>query len=621
MNALPPVAVLRWSLWTGLVALLATPLFAAPTKSDAPAADAAPIELPKFVVTDSRILPPPEQWRYAAFPGFEVLTNATDRSTQRLVREFRMFQTAVSTIWPIALPKSAVPTTLILCGRRNAFDAFMPAGDQRPDRGMASLFLTNKEESAIIIDLQASVINLATLDSTDTSTPAPTDDGSASAPGFATEFRVDHYRQLQREYIHFLIGRSEPRPPAWLEEGLAQMFMAMQFDRKSITFAKVDDPNKVSIEAANAADQAAADAAAGVSFQSSPTGTPQEDRDFNAVLATGHIMGLQQMFDVKSDSDVARNPLGSRWAKQCYAFVHYCLYSNDAKQLQRPFFAFVDRTMKEAPTEDIFKECFKMSYNEMAVRLRGYSQFTAYNYQEFTAKKGQSMPDPEPLELRDATESEVGRIKGEALIIAGHAETARLALIAPYIRGERDPQLLACLGMYERTAGHDDRARKFLEAAAKANIVRPRAYLELARLRYAEALAAPAGANGRFDADQLAGILRPLFTARMQPPSMSEVYQLIATAWTQSAVPPTNDQIAVLGEGIRIFPRNSELVYRSAALCVQLSRNDTARDLIDLGLKFSRDAATRDRFTQLQAKLPPAPPPVAPPAPASTPAK
>ena len=31
------------------------------------------IELPKFEVTDSRLLPQPEKWHYAEIPGFEVL--------------------------------------------------------------------------------------------------------------------------------------------------------------------------------------------------------------------------------------------------------------------------------------------------------------------------------------------------------------------------------------------------------------------------------------------------------------------------------------------------------------------------------------------------------------------
>jgi hypothetical protein len=41
------------------------------------------VELPKFVVTDNRDLPPPEKWQYATIPGFEVLTNASERATQQ----------------------------------------------------------------------------------------------------------------------------------------------------------------------------------------------------------------------------------------------------------------------------------------------------------------------------------------------------------------------------------------------------------------------------------------------------------------------------------------------------------------------------------------------------------
>ena len=95
MNSVRPAVALRPLFLTGLLALFGMPLFAAPDKP-ADISDEAPIELPKFIVTDSQIFPPPEAWRYAKFPGFEVLTNASDRSTQRLVREFRLFQNAVS---------------------------------------------------------------------------------------------------------------------------------------------------------------------------------------------------------------------------------------------------------------------------------------------------------------------------------------------------------------------------------------------------------------------------------------------------------------------------------------------------------------------------------------------
>ena len=46
---------------------------AAPAAVSTAVAEQPIIELPKFEVTDSRVLPAPEKWRYAAIPGFEVL--------------------------------------------------------------------------------------------------------------------------------------------------------------------------------------------------------------------------------------------------------------------------------------------------------------------------------------------------------------------------------------------------------------------------------------------------------------------------------------------------------------------------------------------------------------------
>ena len=590
------------------LALICLPLVAARSEP-AGALNETPVELPKFFVTDSRILPPPEPWQYAAFPGYEVLSNASDRSTQRLVRDLRLFQTAVSAIWPLAQVRRAVPTTLILCGRRNAFDAFVPAGSDRPDLGLASLFLTDREQSAIIVDLQASTLNISTL-------AAP--GGGATDAGVDSDFGfpVDHYRQLQREYIHFILGRSNPRPPAWLDEGLAQMFMAMEFDRKTIVFARVEVPGAPTSQ--NASDTSGTEpvqpTGSGLppTVRTAPIGpqggsTSREDGGFNTALQRTALMPLQEMFDVKPDSDVARKSIGSRWAKQCYAWVHYCLYSTESTTLRKSLLAFVARTSKEPPTETVFKECFGQSYEDMLRRLRSYIEFTAYKSLEFRVK-GEGLPEPEPLALRGATQSEVGRIKGEAMIMAGRGDQARDALIAPYIRDEHDPRLLASLGLHELSAGRNERARTLLEAAAKANVLRPSAYLALARLRLTEALAQPAGAAGKLSAGQVAKVLEPLNIARVQPPSMPEVYLLVAEAWAKCDAAPTEEQFGALAEGIAVFPHNSELVYQCAALSLQLGRIPTAADLIDLGLKGSRDDATRVRFEELQSRLPPLPP-------------
>jgi hypothetical protein len=569
----------------GPLALLAVAAFAAED-----VAKDAPISLPVFTVTDSRELPPPEAWRHVKIPNFEILSNASDRETQRLLRSFQQFNEAIGVVWPALIGRSPTPTTLILCGRGGKFDAFVPVkADGGPSVGLASLFLRNAERSTIIVDLQTRELGLAGLEGA----------GGVENNGF---IEVDSYKQLYREYVHSLLSREQPRMAAWLEEGLAQLLMSMKFSPTLIEFAKLEDPNAVSISQANAATLNSA--AAGDDAGAVPLAAAAEDRDFNAALARSYLMPLQEMFAVTHDSPVARNPIGSKWAKQATAFVHMCLYQT-GKRHQKGFVTFITRSAREPVTEALFQECFGKSYRDMLIELRGYLDFTNYTSLGWSAKKGEGFPDPAPLALRDATESEVGRIKGEALLLAEKPEAARAALIAPYTRGERDPQLLAALGLYERAAGRDDRAAKFLEAATAAKVVRPLAYLELARVRFAAAKAQPGGADGKLSPTQTNAIVGPLLVARTQPPSTSELYELVAESYVRSEAAPKAETLAVLVEGVQLYPRRLGLVYQTAVLCLYGGEVNNAALLIEHGLRYAPTGAPQARFAALRESLPP----------------
>lgn len=563
------------------------------------------VELPKFVVTDSRELPKPEAWRHATMPDFEVLTNASDKATQRLLRDFDMFRQALGHVWP--LPARGGPATaLIICGKGGKFNAFVPKGKAVVDAGLASLFLKQGDRSAIIIDLQATTLNVLNVDDSQDAATG-TDSGLIS---------VEHDKQLYREYVHFLLSRSEPRLPAWLEEGLAQIIMRMKFDRKWIEFAKLEDPNTVSSQAAFTAEFNAAAAAEEGGGGVTLAGAPAEDRDFNTALRRRALVPLDKFFAIGHDSPEALNPLGNnRWAKQAYAFVHMCLYGYHGKY-QKQFGVFMQRAARQPVTEAMFKECFNMTYKNMLLEIRSYCEFTVYQHKEYRSKQDVIIPPP-PLALRDATQSEIGRIKGETLMLGGHGGAARSELIAPYIRGERDPDLLASLGLHERVTGEAERARKFLEAAVAAKVVRPEAYLELARYRYADALARPAGANGIFSAAQAAGVLDLLLIARKQPPPHPATYDLMADTWTRSPATPKREDISAMVDGVRMYPGRLKLAYQVAALSADAGLPDVAHSLADHGLKYAPDAASRAKFETLKNGFPPEPPaplPAAPPA-------
>jgi hypothetical protein len=164
---------------------------------------------------------------------------------------------------------------------------------------------------------------------------------------------------------------------------------------------------------------------------------------------------------------------------------------------------------------------------------------------------------------------------------------------------------LAALGLYERAAGRDDRAAKFLEAATTVKVVRPLAYLELARLRFAAAKAQPGGADGKFSPTQTGAIVGPLLVARTQPPLMSELYELVAETYVRSETAPKAETLAVLVEGVQLYPRRLGLVYQTAVLCLSGGEVNNAALLIEHGLRYARAGPPLAGFAALGDLLPP----------------
>lgn len=560
--------------------------FAAPT----PPASEPALELPKITVTDHRPLPPPESWRYAKIPGIEILSGASDRETQKLLRDFQLFNTAIGVVWPALKTHRPLPMTFILCGP-GKFDAFKPTDDRKIDAGKASVLLRSPEQAAIVLNFAAKIIDLVPSQS-DVIVAPPSGQVTSDDPSTATDdpsatratMQMDYYRQLYHEYVRYLLSFNQPRLPAWLEEGLAQLLMGMRVEPKYIEFAKLEDPNLKDLP-----------------------GDGQRDYDFNRTLAQGGLMAMEEFFAVTRDSPEATNQFSSRWAKQAQGLVHMWLYG-EGRRYNKGFAQFVARSGREPVTEAMFKECFGMGYKDMLTAFRIYARDTAYQHQEFNARKGGGIPEPASLELRDATQAEVARIKGEAETLAGHADAAHDELLAAYIRGTIDAPLLAALGLNEKARGENGRARKFLEAAAKQNVVRPRAYLELANLRLADAQHVPSGiAPTPLSADQTKSVLQPLLIARQQPPPMAEVYELMADVWLHSVVAPAKPDLAAINQGVLIFQRRPLLLLHAAELNGKYGDPAEARTMAEFGIKLSRTPDARQAFEDVLASLPPAP--------------
>ncbi len=549
----------------------------------------APIELPAIVVTDSKLLPLPESWQYAKTGNFEILSNASVRKTKYVVRDLLEFTRAVSFVWPAIQPNNVQTPLLILCGANNSYTQFAPAENGPTTAGGASLSLRDKENAAIVIDLARSYLNIQNEDG-------------------ATQIEVDYTQQLHREYVHFLLSRIEQRPQPWLEEGLAQMLASMKYSSTLIEFAKLPDPNEVSvmqgmalrnnqIQTIASSDPSSADANTIPAFDPGP----DQDKAFNTALSRRGFIPLDKMFSVKRSSEEALNTIGGSWSKQCWLFVHLCLYGEN-QRYQKSFIKFIVRSEKEPITEALFKECFNMSYKDMLMVFRGYVQWTSYKSIEMRPKDGKN-PSTSDILIRDATDAEVGRMKGEALRMAGHPHEAHLALIAPYIRGAIDTDLIASIGLDELAAGDSTRAAKFLEKATLAKTSRARAYLELGKLRLKEAVVKPEGPNAKLSDRQLMRVLDPLFQGRSFLPAFPETYSLIAQAWNKASAIPAEANLRVVAKGLSVFPRNTELIYNTALLYSNNHPKAEVLKLVDYAINISQTDFDKQRFLALKNNL------------------
>ena len=526
------------------------------------------VELPSYVVTDSRVLPPPEAWRYASAPGFEFLSNLSASETEDRIRDFLLFHRAVDLVWPLIRINAQAPAAVVFCAGQAQFAEFAPVNAPSDLSATVSFALQNHEQAAIIVNLAAAA--------------AGAGDG-ASMARFAS-------RIIRGEYVHFLFSRIEPVPPRWLAQGLTRLFLKMDYSEDQIGFSGSADPSDFAARTSLAARMRAAPGRALSAWANDPA----------LVLGRQHgaLLPFAAFFGSAPTGSAAADNAGTAWDRQCYEFVHLGLFGANGRY-RKGLAELALAAMRGPITPADFQRCFQMSYPDFLTVLWAYTDFAGGVSLKFPAAAGGAAK----VALRAATDAEVGRIEGDALRLGGRIEAAHLALIAPYLRGARDPPLLAALGQEEAAAGHDERARRFLEAAVAANTTRARAYAELGRLRLAAGQRALMGPNGKLAPDQWAPVLSVLTTALRLRPPLPETYELLAQGWEESAVKPTREQLAPVIEGVERFADDLELVYRAAILLRDTDYPGSARQLADFGAGRATDALNRERFGTLRAAL------------------
>lgn len=534
------------------------------------------VELPPYLVEAPNI---PLPWQYAALPGVEVLSLCSDASTRLLLNHHFRLRNTLSVLLPEEFQVQLdLPITYVL------FEPSVQPGMARE---------LTKELDKHRAGMDNWVINgLSNYRFSD-------------RDAVAMFFIIDDLNfsrgrlTITPEFFRYLVSARTPTLPAWFVEGMCALYDNAILEsappgRSQSMSEVVDPPLPEGVMALRPV------------IWGSPGETEELRKD---PLKEVEFLPLAQLFaGPPKDGDAAQV---ARWQAQAAFFIRWALDGDGANPRRDALWRFVRETTAEPATEARFEACFGSGYEKTESILRDYLQVAIKRRCYLSTP---AVYEPPTAELRDASDAEIGRLKGrldrmEIPFVRHHCPEltpryiaqARQTLRRAYDKGDRDPRLLAELGLTECEAADDRAARPFLEAAVAAKVIHPRAYYELARLYFQDALA-DAG-EGRLSAGQAGRVLAPLASALRQKPVLAEGYELIAEVWLRTDGGLTPAQLDVLAVGLRRFPRDLRLRYSAALLNSLHGRPAEAKALAEKGLDFATDAKERQRFERLLAAL------------------
>lgn len=477
------------------------------------------VELPPFVVTKLVFGPP---WRYAEIPGYEILSQCSDTETYEIIAA--LWRGPQLVLPPAMQPHFSLPMTVVLFNQppTNTAGAPAPEFDHPTGRGGSKwvklIKRTLEDRRSYAINLWPESFERPTTYRFDTATP---------------------------------LGRRAPAAPAWLQAGLSgeqgvyrEGVYWMFRDKEKIVPAAVWHSVEERQRALTLIDIARKHLAHG-----------------GRGLAPSSVAGfLPPMSVLLEDGPPADAPAAARWSSAAALFVRWGLYGRNPADPGR-FWHFVERACAEPMSEALFRECFERSYADVHAELSWYLPIALKD--EGTAPADDILPVPR-VTLREATGTEIARLRGEwermeAAVLAPHfpdlarayREQAASTFNRAYLKGSRDPRLLASMGLLALDNGELTLAAQYLEQAVDDRVAGVRPYLEAARLRWA---AAVKDESGTVSPEILAGIISLLMTAEQQEPPQVAVYLLLAKAVAQSGA-VTPEQAAVLRRGLTFFPR------------------------------------------------------------------
>lgn len=539
-----------------------------------PAAREAAIELPPMMVEESISSVP---WLYVNVGGTEFLSRCSASTTRNLVEAWLAKMQLVRVLVPPEfLARMDVPSIFVLYTQdlkqtvSAEIQRELQAGDQRGNRVniAPSMRLSDRDMHASIAYIDETLFDASTM-------------------------------SVSGGHVRYLLNGRVPDLPRWLIDGIERLYRRSDFILEPITLQPLIW-HDLSESDALASDPA----------------RPRALLPANELFTTDASRAKESRHPRRREARAATQELFVRWA----------VASNSATR--ESLWKLAARAAKEPVTEELFEGIFGFGFSELRDRLSDYLPKAVTNTTRLDPGRQPPLPS---FEIERASPNEIARVRGEWERLAiGHVQRHLPQVREPYIAqarrtlrrafdaGDRDQRLLATMGLCEIDSGNEAAAKQYLEPAVLAGVVRPRAYHELARLRFDE-LRRGASPMQDFSYSELAPVLQPLQRALTQAPPLAEVFVLLALAWARCETSPNTAEFAELESGARLFGCRPDVAYPLALAFARHGRKAEAIAVLDATAGSVTDDATRTAITGLRADLSasqqqPPPPAVAAPA-------
>ncbi|MBI4622387.1 MAG: hypothetical protein HY736_04080 [Verrucomicrobia bacterium] len=532
--------------------------------ADTPAAAAAPVVLPPMMVEESISSVP---WLHVHAGGTEFLSRCSAYTTRQFVEAWLTKVQLLRVLVPEEFQaRMDVPAVCVLYGQdlkqtvsaeiqRELQAGEARNGDSPPGSRVniaPNMRLSDRDMHATIVYIDEAMFDGSNL-------------------------------SITAGHVRYILKGRVPDLPAWLVEGIERTYRRADF---------VLDP--ITLDPLVWHSQGESDALA-----SDPT-RPRALLPANELFVTDALRAVENQHPRRLETRASEQELFFRWA-----FV-------TGGPTREALWKFAVRAAEGPVTEEIFEASFGFGFSELRDRLSDYLPTAV----EETAwiDPGRLPPLPR-IEVERATPNQIARVRGEWERLAiGYVQRRLPQVREPYIAqarrtlrrafdaGDRDPRLLATMGLCEIDAGNEGGAREFLEPAIAAGVVRPRAYHEVARLRFAD-LRRGVPETKLFSFTELAPIFYPLRRALTQAPPLAEVFVLLAEAWARCEMAPAAAEFAELETGARLFARRPTVGFPIALALARHEKKAEAVAVLDASAGYATDENTRAGVTRLRAEL------------------